>query len=174
MRFLTRQVLREWLENEMSQVSRNYNGTDWFYGLEYHLWDAVLSYPQTRDYLLDLPRLLKLKDVADETDTWIVSESGQRKAVSLDQWRKMYDEWMRDNYPDYYEDAEAGEEELDGSEAVDIVRRIAGLMNSVIGLESVAEGSGSKLSLSLEEFGGSRELLRVLDDCRDIAMDSET
>ena len=87
MNTLTRDVLREWLESEMSDISETHWAAGWMSGNEFALWDAIQNMPAETDYgggPIDTGRLLKLLDVANELGEWYDGS----EFVPLEEWRK--------------------------------------------------------------------------------------
>lgn len=116
---LVDRVLREWLESEMSRISRDTTGSDWMPGTEYVLWRAVCHLP--RDYrcgvrTISAERLRRLGAVAEGLGGWIKrNPSGQKEFIPWDEWNEFFKKWLGMGCSDSQEDAETlGNVEYDG------------------------------------------------------------
>lgn len=165
---IAKMAIQEWLEDDMRRISHGMSGWPWLPGLEYGLWQAVCNLPHDYEYGVSrVPayQLRKLLYASEWLGGWIASDSsGQKRFVPWDEWNVLYARWKAEN------GVEASSKG-DSEKAVDMVRMIAGLMNGKINSSSNAIASqGSLLTVLMEDSGDAYELLKALDECRELAM----
>lgn len=84
MNTLTRDVLREWLEDSISDISGWVYAAGWHSGIEFDVWEEchgtkVLPEKIVRRLLVDILA------VANDLGEWV----HQRKPISMSDWRKL-------------------------------------------------------------------------------------
>lgn len=93
---LVRQIMREWLAHDMSDISETYWCAGWLHGLEYTLWDAVIGLPHNplgKD--ISTRRIERLGKVAAIIGEWIVYGENGPEPVALDAWKRLFSNWKQ-------------------------------------------------------------------------------
>ena len=89
-----RRSLRKRLLSLMREISQEHYCAGWLIGLEYHLWKAVLQYPQPYEALLgpiDEESVAELKDLAEELQEWATRDDETReKLIPLADWQRIF------------------------------------------------------------------------------------
>jgi len=90
-------IVRNWLINEMSQISEDCWCAEWMSGLEDALWNAVLNLPNDFQYGQDTvsaERIARIRDASEWIGEWIIYQMFQgRTPVPLDEWKR--GEWRK-------------------------------------------------------------------------------
>lgn len=90
-------IVREWLINEMSEISEECWCAGWMSGIENVLWEAVLNLPndfQSGQDIISAERIAKIRDASEWLGEWIVYQAAQGETpVPLDEWKR--GEWFK-------------------------------------------------------------------------------
>ena len=81
-----RDILREWMESTMGDISEDHYCAGWMSGLQNDLWDAVQRLPEPTNYgmgTIAVERLEKLKAVSDLLGEWFDGDN----FIPLSTWR---------------------------------------------------------------------------------------
>lgn len=95
---VVREVMRDWLCREMSDISEETICAGWESGLEYRLWQAVESLPEPHKYgisEIEPKRIQRLRDVAEWLGEWVVWRDGET-FIPLSEWKSEYVAWLND------------------------------------------------------------------------------
>jgi len=86
-----REVVRQWMANEMSDISEETIFSGWESGLEFRLWRAVQALPEPHEYcgtVIDAERIERLRDVSEWLGEWMVwRDPDGVTPVPLDVWK---------------------------------------------------------------------------------------
>ena len=90
-------IVREWLINEMSEISEECYCAGWMSGLENVLWDAVLNLPNDFQWgqgTISAERIARIRDASEWLGEWIIYQGVHGEtAVPLDEWKA--GEWRK-------------------------------------------------------------------------------
>ncbi len=77
----------------MSDVSEDYWCAGWFSGIEYQIWAELHAYGSRR---FNTDELEAIDALSKETGTWITWADGDasQRAVPLDEWKRMFAEYV--------------------------------------------------------------------------------
>ena len=81
-----RDILRDWMQREMSDISEQHYCAGWMMGLEDDLWEAISSLPHDFKYGMGhvgVDRLEKLKAVSELLGEWTDGDDW----FTIDEWR---------------------------------------------------------------------------------------
>jgi hypothetical protein len=85
-------IVRDWLINEMSEISEECYFAVWMCGLEDSLWNAVLNLPNDFDYgqdTISAERITRIRDASEWLGEWIIYKGRHgRTPVPLDEWKR--------------------------------------------------------------------------------------
>ena len=84
-------LIREWISQEMSEISEDHYAAGWMNDLPHSLWRAIASLPCEYRYgmgTISLSRLELLRDAANLIGEW----NNGDKLISLSDWANEYDE----------------------------------------------------------------------------------
>lgn len=86
-----REVVRQWMAGEMSNISEETIFAGWESGLEFRLWRAVQNLPADHEYCgttIHAERIARLRDVAEWLGEWMVWQDDDGiTPVPLDLWK---------------------------------------------------------------------------------------
>ncbi len=82
----------EELKGYMSDLSEKAYSAEWYLGLEYALWNAVVSGPcQFGRLFLDPGHIRRLRELSERCGGWIVFEDGDDETwVPLGEWTELF------------------------------------------------------------------------------------
>ena len=86
-------IVREWLINEMSEISEECYCAGWMSGLEDALWNAVLNLPNDFKYgqdTISAERITRIRYASEWIGEWIIYPCHQPgvTSVPLDEWKR--------------------------------------------------------------------------------------
>lgn len=89
-----REVLRDWMAREMSDISEETVCAGWEGGLEFRLWRAVTELPADHCYCgttIPACRIDRLRQVAEYLGEWIVwDEFTGPKPIAFEKWMTVF------------------------------------------------------------------------------------
>ena len=90
-------IVRDWLINEMSEISEECYCAGWMSGLEDVLWGAVLNLPNDFQWgqdTISAERIARIRDASEWLGEWIIYQGVHGEtAVPLDEWKN--GEWRK-------------------------------------------------------------------------------
>ena len=83
----------EALKDYMSELSEAAYSAEWYTGLEYALWNAVVSGPRQFGRVeIDSVHIRRLRDLSERCRGWIVFEGRDHETwMPIDEWCELFD-----------------------------------------------------------------------------------